>query len=150
MKQGENSALTLKKNIGKKRKDWERLACKSKNFTRQTRKQSLREQSKSALSRPYFSIQPCDKWGWCKNATNGVWFRCPVYPWILVDKKEEHHELRRGGLPEVRWRRLVILKKFVAHDGQNWYVSVKTNLGSAWKKSYVLFQHFINGPDESV
>ena len=36
----------------------------------------------------------------CKSVTNGVWLRCPIYLWILVDKKEgnQSHELWWGGL----------------------------------------------------
>ena len=54
------------------RKEADRLASKSKNLTRQVRKQSFREQSKIGDSGPWSSIQPRDKLGWCESATNRV------------------------------------------------------------------------------
>ena len=82
------------------KKEVERLASKSKNFTRQARKAISWGTKQISDSGPCSSIQPCDRLGWCKSVTNGVWLRGPVYPWILVDWKEgnQSHEPWWGGL----------------------------------------------------
>ena len=80
-------------------------------------------------------------------------------PFDPLRKNNQCHELRWGGLlkshiyamtlvwrhwtavkPEVRWRRWVALKTFIARDGRNCQVSVKTNLGSAFKKTSAFYQ----------
>ena len=67
------------------KKEEERLASKSSELYAANKKAISRGTKQISDSGPCSSIQPCDRLGWCKSVTNGVWLRCPVYPGILVD-----------------------------------------------------------------
>ena len=138
------------------KKEVEKLESKNKNFTRQTRKQSVGEQNKSAIADHALQNNHVIILGWCKSPSNGERCKCPVHTRIHLDqeKRIQRHEPWWGGLlfksclwpsSDVTWRpqnrksdaeEEITLKKSVAHDGRNCQVSVNFNPGFVWKKVY--------------